>query len=81
VEAAGLKGFAVGGASVSELHANFFMATEGATAQDVYDLVHEVRARVMDRFGVALEPEVKFVGAFREHRSNGLEEVGDGRSS
>ena len=65
VEAAGLKGFSVGGASVSELHANFFMASEGATSQDVYDLVHEVRARVLDRFGIELQPEVRFVGDFK----------------
>lgn len=65
VEAAGLKGFAVGGARVSELHANFFIAERGATAQDVYDLVHEVRRRVYDSFGVELEPEIRFVGPFR----------------
>jgi UDP-N-acetylmuramate dehydrogenase len=64
VEAAGLKGLRVGGASVSELHANFFMAGEGATAQDVYDLVHEVRAAVSARLGVELEPEVRFAGHF-----------------
>jgi UDP-N-acetylmuramate dehydrogenase len=66
VEAAGLKGFRVGGARVSELHANFFIAGEGATAQDVYDLVHAVRARVADQLGVTLEPEIRFVGDFRE---------------
>jgi UDP-N-acetylmuramate dehydrogenase len=65
VEAAGLKGFSVGGASVSKLHANFFMASEGATAQDVYDLVHEVQTRVRERFGVELQPEVRFVGDFK----------------
>lgn len=65
VEAAGLKGFAVGGASVSTLHANFFMASDDATSQDVFDLVHEVRARVLDRFGVELQPEVRFVGSFK----------------
>jgi UDP-N-acetylmuramate dehydrogenase len=65
VEAAGLKGFSVGGASVSTLHANFFMASEGATSQDVYDLIHEVRARVRDRSGVELQPEVRFVGNFK----------------
>lgn len=64
VEAAGLKGHSVGGAQVSELHANFFLAGEGATAQDVFDLVHVVRRRVLDTFGVELEPEVKFVGPF-----------------
>lgn len=65
VEAAGLKGFSVGGASVSTLHANFFMASEGATSQDVFDLVHEVQARVLDRFGIELQPEVRFVGNFK----------------
>jgi UDP-N-acetylmuramate dehydrogenase len=64
VEAAGLKGLRVGGASVSELHANFFMAGEGATAQDVYELVHEVQAAVRARFGIELEPEVRFAGRF-----------------
>lgn len=65
VEAAGLKGFKVGGASVSELHANFFIAGEGARAQDVYDLVAQVRARVEQLHGVRLEPEIRFVGEFR----------------
>ncbi|MEA2461349.1 MAG: UDP-N-acetylmuramate dehydrogenase [Actinomycetota bacterium] len=66
VEAAGLKGFRVGGAAVSDLHANFFIADRGATSQDVYDLVASVRARVKDTFGVALEPEIRFVGDFEE---------------
>jgi UDP-N-acetylmuramate dehydrogenase len=66
VEAAGLKGLRVGGASVSDLHANFFMAGEGATAQDVYELVHEVRAAVRERFGIELEPEVRFAGRFED---------------
>ena len=64
VEAAGLKGHRVGGVSVSELHANFFIAEEGSTSQEVFDLVHEVRRLVAERMGVELEPEVHFVGAF-----------------
>jgi UDP-N-acetylmuramate dehydrogenase len=64
VEAAGLKGLRVGEASVSKLHANFFMAGEGATAQDVYDLVREVQATVHARFGIELEPELRFAGRF-----------------
>lgn len=64
VEAAGLKGFRIGGASVSELHANFFMAGESASAQDVFDLVREVRNRVRDASGVDLVPEIRFVGSF-----------------
>lgn len=64
IDAAGLKGFAVGGARVSEVHANFFVTEPGARAQDVYDLVAEVRERVAERFGIELEPEVRFVGDF-----------------
>jgi UDP-N-acetylmuramate dehydrogenase len=64
VEAAGLKGFRVGAAHVSELHANFFIAPEGASAQDVFDLVEEVGARVAEISGVELEPEVRFLGEF-----------------
>lgn len=64
VEACGLKGFRKGGARVSELHANFFIAAAGSTAQDVHDLVVEVRERVLERHGVALEPEIRFVGRF-----------------
>lgn len=66
VEAAGLKGFSVGGAQVSEMHANFFVARPGATAQDVFDLVHAVRAKVKASTGIELEPEVRFAGSFRE---------------
>lgn len=64
VEATGLKGLRVGGASVSELHANFFIAEDGATAQDVYELVAAVIARVEAAHGIRLEPEVRFVGHF-----------------
>jgi UDP-N-acetylmuramate dehydrogenase len=64
IDALGLKGFRVGGASVSHRHANFFEAAEGATAQDVHDLVAEVRRRVFAESGVLLEPEVRFIGRF-----------------
>lgn len=66
VEAAGLKGWRVGGASVSTLHANFFIAGEGSSAQDVFDLVHAVREKVSALFGVELEPEIRFVGSYDE---------------
>ena len=66
VEAAGLKGWRVGRASVSTLHANFFIAEEGASAQDVFDLVHAVRQKVLALFGVDLEPEIRFVGSYEE---------------
>lgn len=60
----GLKGLAVGGASVSERHANFFVASDDATAADVHALVMEVRRRVEEATGVMLEPEIRFLGDF-----------------
>lgn len=62
VEAAGLKGFRVGAAEVSPMHANYFVNTGGATAADVRGLIQEVQHRVQERFGVLLEPEVKLIG-------------------
>jgi UDP-N-acetylmuramate dehydrogenase len=73
VEASGLKGFRVGGASVSELHANFVMAGQGATAQDVFDLVEVVRRKVLELSGVALEPEIRFVGSFEDRQAEALQ--------
>lgn len=64
VEAAGLKGHRAGGVAVSELHANFFIADDGARAQDVYELVQDVRHLVKERMGVELHPEIRFVGDF-----------------
>jgi UDP-N-acetylmuramate dehydrogenase len=81
VEAAGLKGFRVGGAAVSELHANFFVASAGARAQDVYDLVHEVRRRVGEVFGVELTPEIRFAGAFDARPDNGMSEIDHRRAA
>jgi UDP-N-acetylmuramate dehydrogenase len=64
IDAVGLKGLAVGGASVSERHANFFVAMPGAKAIDVYRLVREVAARVEKATGIVLETEIQFAGAF-----------------
>lgn len=66
IEAAGLKGARSGGVEVSKIHANFFVARRGARAQDVYDLLTRVRAVVLDRFGIELEPEIRFVGSFQD---------------
>jgi UDP-N-acetylmuramate dehydrogenase len=65
IDALGLKGLTVGMVSVSDRHANFFVAEADATAQDVYDLVLEVRRVVAERTGVYLEPEIRFAGSFR----------------
>jgi UDP-N-acetylmuramate dehydrogenase len=62
IEAAGLKGLRVGGAVVSEKHANFFQAERGATARDVRELVAEVRRRVAQETGIELVPELHIVG-------------------
>ena len=64
VEAAGGKGLAVGGASVSEKHANFIVARPGCLAEDVHRVIRELQVLVLERFGIALEPEVQFVGDF-----------------
>lgn len=61
VEQAGLKGFTVGGAQVSEKHAGFVINTGGATCSDVLELVRQVQLRVMDQFGVELEMEVRIL--------------------
>ncbi len=64
IDALGLKGYRRGGVAVSDVHANFFVSDEGATAQDVWDLVRAIRRRVGDETGVWLEPELRFVGRF-----------------
>jgi UDP-N-acetylmuramate dehydrogenase len=64
IDSVGLKGLSVGAVSVSERHANFFVAGDGATAQDVFDLVGEVARRVRAATGIDLEPEIRFVGDF-----------------
>jgi len=62
IDASGLKGLRVGGAIVSQKHANFFQADAGATAADVARLVTEVQRRVADATGVQLVPELLMVG-------------------
>ena len=64
IEEAGLKGFSVGGASVSEKHAGFVINRERATSADILSLCREVQARVDGRFGVKLELEVRLLGEF-----------------
>ena len=62
VERAGLKGARLGGAQVSELHANFIVNTGDATARDVKDLIELVQAKVSETYGIELQPEVRFLG-------------------
>jgi UDP-N-acetylmuramate dehydrogenase len=62
IEKAGFKGTAVGGARVSERHANFIINEGQATAQDVRELISRIQKKVQEQFSVRLEPEVKFAG-------------------
>ncbi len=62
IEAAGLKGHAIGGARVSDKHANFIVNTGEARAADMEALIAHVRDKVRVQFGVELEPEVRIVG-------------------
>ena len=62
IEDAGLKGFSVGGAAVSEKHCGFVINAGGATASDIIELIKKVRFTVNEKFGVMLEPEVVILG-------------------
>ena len=61
---AGLRGYRIGGAQVSEKHCGFVINAGGASAADIREVIEEVRERVLDRFHVRLEPEVIFLGDF-----------------
>ena len=64
IEEAGLRGFAVGGAKVSDKHCGFVINADHATADDVMRLIQQVKGRVFETSGVRLEPEVRFLGDF-----------------
>ncbi len=62
IEDCGLKGRQIGGAQVSTKHAGFIVNVGGAKATDVLELVQTVKNEVQEKFGVELEPEIKFLG-------------------
>ena len=62
IDSVGLKGYRVGHATWSNVHANFISNLGGATARDVLALMTLARSRVKERFGIALEAEVRLVG-------------------
>ena len=64
IQDAGLRGFQVGGAQVSEKHCGFVINKEDATAADVAELMRQVSLKVEEQFGVPLEAEVKRLGEF-----------------
>ena len=69
----GLKGFQIGGAAVSEKHCGFLVNKENATAMDFMTLIKEVIRIVDEKYGVILEPEVKFLGTFdTDYRKAGI---------
>lgn len=61
---AGMRGYRIGGAQVSDKHCGFVINTGKATAADIREVIEEVQERVKERFHVSLEPEVVFLGDF-----------------
>ncbi len=66
IDLAGAKGVHVGGARVSDVHANYVLNTGDASADDVLTLMDKVKALVAEKCGVQLEPEIKLLGEFHE---------------
>lgn len=66
IEASGLKGVQVGGAQISEIHANFIVNRGGASATDVVELMNRAHAVVKEHHGIELTPEIKLLGSFDE---------------
>jgi UDP-N-acetylmuramate dehydrogenase len=64
IDRAGLKGYRIGGAAISERHANFIVTNASATAADVRAVVEAARRVIRDRFGIDLRDEVVFLGTF-----------------
>lgn len=66
IEASGLKGLQVGGARISEVHANFIVNEGSASARDVAMLMRTIQTTVRDAYGIELKPEIRLLGAFDE---------------
>lgn len=66
IEDAGLKGYKIGGAEVSTLHAGFVINDGSATSEDILNLIKHIQNKVKNEFGVELEPEVKIIGSDKE---------------
>jgi UDP-N-acetylmuramate dehydrogenase len=62
IEEAGLKGFQIGGAKISEMHGNFIVNAGNATAKDVLDLIQYIKDKIEHLFGVKMETEVEIIG-------------------
>lgn len=64
IQDAGLKGYQIGNAQVSELHGNFIVNLGNAKAKDIFSLIEHIKQVIRDRYGVLLETEVKLIGNF-----------------
>ncbi|MDJ1476572.1 UDP-N-acetylmuramate dehydrogenase [Bacillus sp. LS15-K4] len=62
IEKAGLRGYQIGGAQISEIHGNFIINTGGASAQDVLSLIALIKQTIKDKFGVEMHTEVEIIG-------------------
>ena len=68
IEACGLKGRALGGAMISEKHANFIVNTGHARAADIETLIETAHSAVLEKFGIDLEREVRIIGEAKAER-------------
>lgn len=66
IDDANLRGVSIGGAKVSDKHCGFVINSESATCMDVLNLMKHIRKTVKEKFGVTLEPEVRFLGRFMD---------------
>ncbi|HSM25010.1 MAG TPA: UDP-N-acetylmuramate dehydrogenase [Anaerolineaceae bacterium] len=70
IEAAGLKGYKIGGVKVSEIHANFFVNDDKATATNIYELIQYVQNTVKTKFNTDLELEIEMIGFNQKANNN-----------
>ena len=61
IERCGLKGFQIGGAKISETHANFILNENNATSKDVREIIEKIKASVKEKFGVELQEEIRYL--------------------
>lgn len=64
IDEAGFKGYGVGGAKISEKHANYILIDSSATSQDIFNLIKTVQKRVYEKFSIELKEELRYIGEF-----------------